>query len=215
MTAWRAVTSIPGRLLLSVGCILGFGAVGTLAYWSDHATLSTGSIVSGSLDLQLGGRNPQTPDIGWEEAGQDGSLEYAVVELDNVSPGESVAMELHIRNAGSTALTFTGTGASDTNALYPHFTATTTLGGAASNTGTRESVDRAGSCSSGTIWWDKHALSVTEAPVRPGDEPFRLDPGERVQVCILAAFSSSAPGTYQGRSAGITVVLRAKQVSAP
>lgn len=125
MTAWRVVRTIPVRLLFSVGLVLGFGAIGTMAYWSDNATLTSGTITSGSLDLQIGGRNLQG-ELGWEPAGENGVLEYAVVELDNVAPGESVAMELHVRNAGSVPLTFTGTGAASSNDMSPHPTATTT-----------------------------------------------------------------------------------------
>src|SRR5690554_5897895 len=90
--AWRVVRSIPVRLLLSAGLILGFGAVGTMAYWTDQATLSTGTVSSGSLDLQIGGRNPQTGQIAWDKGGEGTRWNYAVVELDNVAPGESVAM---------------------------------------------------------------------------------------------------------------------------
>lgn len=212
---WRAITSVRGRLLLSTGLILGFGAVGTLALWSDTASISSGPITSGTLDLQIGGRHPQAGEIQWDRPGQDSTLRHAVVELDNVSPGESVAMELHVRNAGSTPLTFTGVGRSATDDMSPHLTASTILGGAATNSGTREAVNRSGTCSSGTTWWDRHVLSTSETPVTPGGAAVRLDPGERIQVCMLAAFSASAPGSFQGRTTTITVALRAKQVGAP
>jgi len=212
---WRTITSTPGRLLLSVGLILGFGAVGTMAYWTDQATLSTGTISSGSLDLQIGGRNSQTGQIAWDKVGEGTRWNYAVVELDNVAPGESVAMELHIRNVGSVPLTFTGTGATTTSEMGQHLTASTTLGGAASNSGTREAVDRKGTCSAGETWWTSHVLTETPSPVTPNNRAIRLDPQERIQVCMLAGFSASAPPAFQGASTTIEVVFDAKQVGAP
>jgi len=138
------MSTVPVRLLLSLGLVLGFGAIGTVAYWSDEATLATGSITSGSLDLQVGGLDPQTGNVAWQAVGADELWRYSVRELDNVAPGESVAMDLFLRNAGSATLTFTATGISTTMAMNPHLTASTVLGGTASNTGTREAVNRTG-----------------------------------------------------------------------
>lgn len=215
-TAWRAVTSVPVRLLLSLGLVLGFAAVGTTAYWADTATFRTGKIEAGSLDLQLGGRNPQTGVVEWSAVGLDQDWNYSVLQLDNVSPGESVAMELHLRNIGTTPLTFTGTGASRTDGMSPYLTATTVRGGTAGNTGTRDAVNRTGTCSGGSAtWWNAHPLSTTPRPVTPENAAIRLDPGAEMQVCILAAFLGTAPNTYQGRSTTIEVNLTGKQVGTP
>lgn len=214
-TAWRHVASVPGRLVLSMGLVLGFASIGTLAYWADTATFTTGRIEAGSLDLQLGGRDPATGNIRWEAVGTDQSWTYSVLQLDNVSPGESVAMELHLRNVGTTPLTFTAQGTSTTNDMNPHLLATTTLGGTAANTGTRDAVDRKGTCTGGTTWWNNHVLSTTPAPVTPGNTPIRLAANQEIQVCMLAGLAAAAPNTYQGKSTTIRVVISAKQVGAP
>lgn len=215
-SVWRTVASVPVRLLLSLGLVLGFAAVGTTAYWADTATFTTGKIEAGSLDLQLGGRNPETGVVEWSAVGLDEDWSYSVLQLDNVSPGESVAMELHIRNVGSTPLTFTGVGTSTTNDLNPYLTATTRVGATASNTGTREAVDRKGACTDGTAtWWTNYPLSTTSQPVTPNNAPVSLAANAQMQVCMLAGLSADAPNAYQGRSTTIQVVLNAKQVGAP
>lgn len=215
-SAWRTIASVRVRLLLSLGLVLGFAAVGTSAYWADNATFTTGKIEAGSLDLQLGGRNPATGQVEWSAVGLNQDWNYSVLQLDNVSPGESVAMELHIRNVGSTPLTFTGVGSSTTNDLNPYLTATTRLGGVASNTGTREAVNRTGTCSAGTAtWWTDHPLSTTTRVVTPSNAPITLAANAQIQVCILAGLSASTPNSYQGRSTTIQVALAAKQVGAP
>lgn len=215
-TAWRAVASVPVRLFLSLGLVLGFAAVGTTAYWADTATFTTGKIEAGSLDLQLGGRNPENPsEIIWQAVGQDKNWDYSVMQLDNVSPGESVAMELWIRNIGTTPLTFTGAGTSLTDALSPHLWASTTLMSDASNTGTREAVNRKGVCSAGTNWWVDHRLSTTPAAVTPNNAPISLAPNQEIRVCMVAGLSIDAPNDYQGKSTTIRVVLTGKQVGAP
>lgn len=216
-TAWRWIASVQVRLLLSLGLVLGFAAIGTSAYWADNATFTTGSIEAGSLDLQLGGRDPANPEqIVWSAVGLNQDWNYSVMELDNVSPGESVAMELHIRNVGSTPLTFTGVGTSTNDEFGNNLTATTRLGGVASNTGTREAVSRAGTCSAGTAtWWTDHALTTTPRVVTPGNSPVTLTPNDEIQVCMLAGLKASTPNAFQGASTTIQVTLTAKQVGAP
>lgn len=215
-TAWRCVASVQVRLLLSLGLVLGFAAVGTSAFWADNATFTTGKIEAGSLDLQLGGRNPATGVVEWSAVGLNQDWNYSVLQLDNVSPGESVAMELHVRNVGSTPLTFTGIGSSTTNDLTPYLTATTRLGGVASNTGTREAVNRTGTCSAGTAtWWNDHPLSTTTRVVTPSNAPVTLAANAQIQVCMLAGLISTTPNSFQGKSTTIQVALSAKQVGAP
>ena len=211
---WRVMSTVPVRLLLSLGLVLGFGAIGTVAYWSDEATLATGSITSGSLDLQVGGLDPETGDVAWQAVGADELWRYSVRELDNVAPGESVAMDLFLRNAGSATLTFTATGISTTMAMNPHLTASTVLGGTASNTGTREAVNRTGTCSAGTPWWTRHVLSTTPFAVTPDNEAVTLGPGAQIRVCMLAGLAAAAPGSSQNSETEIRVVFRAKQVGA-
>lgn len=215
-TAWRAVASVPVRLLLSLGLVLGFAAVGTTAYWADTATFRTGKIEAGSLDLQLGGRNPQTGVVEWSAVGLDQDWNYSVLQLDNVSPGESVAMELHLRNVGTTPLTYTAVGRSTTDSMSPHLLVTNVRGGTAANTGTRDAVNRTGTCSGGSAtWWNNHALSTAPTDVTPGGAAIRLDPGATMHVCMLARFAGTAPNSYQGASTTVEVDVTAKQVGAP
>ncbi|MCD9153086.1 SipW-dependent-type signal peptide-containing protein [Aeromicrobium duanguangcaii] len=214
-TAWTWISSVQVRLLMALGLVLGFSAVGTAAYWSDSATLA-GEIESGSLDLQLGARNPETGEVQWSAVGLNQNWNYSVQELDNVAPGESVAKELHIRNAGTTPLTFTAAGSSSTDALNPHLTATMRLGGEASNTGTREEVNRIGTCTAGTAtWWDGHVLSTTPEPLTPGNAPVTLAPNASIQVCMVAGLSADAPNEYQDKSTMLKIDFDAKQVGAP
>lgn len=208
--------SVRVRVLLALGLVVGFAAVGTMAYWSDTAVFETGSIQAGSLDLQLGGRDPATGNVEWSAVGLNKDWQYSVLQLDNVSPGESVAMELHVRNIGSTPLTFTGLGRATTDEMGQYLTASTWLGGTASNTGTREAVARTGSCTPGTAqWWNNHPLTPAPTEVRPGNAPYRLDPNQSIQVCIVAGLSSATPNSFQGASTTIEVSLEAKQVGAP
>ncbi|MBE7325789.1 hypothetical protein IEQ44_14140 [Nocardioides sp. Y6] len=228
-TAWRWLASVQVRLLLSLGLVLGFAAVGTSAYWADNATFTTGTIAAGRLDLQLGGRDPATGQVVWSAVGLNENWNYSVMQLDNVSPGESVAMELHIRNVGSTPLTFTGVGTSTTNSFWSggegFLVAKTMLGGVASNTGTREAVNRTGTCTGGTMWWGEntatlwtgnpHQLSTTPRVVTPGNAPVALAPNQEIQVCILAGLDLDAPNSIQSASTTVQVALEAKQIGAP
>lgn len=209
---WRVLGSVPARLLMTAGILVGFGAIGTSAYWTDQATVQTGSFTSGTFDLQLG---PDTSNL--LLGGQGGTWSFAVLELADVSPGESVAKNIVFKNAGSTTLRFTGTAATSTDELSPRLLITTRPNADAGNTGTRAAVDRTGSCTGGTFnWWTNEALSTTSTSVIRNQTPAHvtLAPGATLQVCMLVTLDPAAPNTYQGRTTTITSTFSAVQPNA-
>ncbi|MDV8078661.1 SipW-dependent-type signal peptide-containing protein [Rhodococcus sp. IEGM 1370] len=83
---------------MSIGIVLGLGAVGTLAAWSDSATATSGVFTTGRLDIKVG-----TPAI-------DNNPPVFATTLANpaIFPGDTVAAGLLISNAaGSVANTYT------------------------------------------------------------------------------------------------------------
>lgn len=52
-TAW-----IRTRAVLSLGMVLGLGAVGTMAAWSGSTTATSGMFSTGSIRLELNGQHP-------------------------------------------------------------------------------------------------------------------------------------------------------------
>lgn len=48
-------TSGRARAIMSVGIVLGLGAVGTLAAWTDNATATSGVFSTGSIEMKLNG----------------------------------------------------------------------------------------------------------------------------------------------------------------
>ena len=102
--------SIRVRAFLSLGILLGFSSVNTLAFWTDSATMTTGTITSGSLDLQLNGNL----------AGQGGTWTNSAFTFSNMIPGESFAVTVPVQRAAGTApFTYTATGTS-TGGLASH-----------------------------------------------------------------------------------------------
>ena len=208
-TRLEAVFSVPARLVMTAGILVGFGAVGTSAFWTDEANLDTGSFSSGTLDLLLGPDNATT-----YLPGQGGTWTFAVLELADVAPGESVAKDIVFTNGGSTTLRFTGTARTTSNDLNPHLKITTRPNATAGNTGDKETVTRAGSCSGGTDnWWTDKSLSTTAVPVIENQTPasVTLAPRAQLKVCMLVTFDKAAPSSYQGKTTTIKATFNAVQ----
>ncbi|RYY50070.1 MAG: hypothetical protein EON53_03445 [Actinomycetales bacterium] len=207
----RAVTrSRRARALLSLGVVLGLGAVGTAAYFTDDATLGTGSVASGVLDLELG---PTTETFLLD--GPGGSWHFAVVQLADVFPGESVAMDLFIKNGGTTPLTFTGEAWSTTNDLYradgTGLLVSTRRGAVAGNS-TGSTGYRSGTCAGGTEdWWVDHPISTTARVLTPSDASVSVGAGDAVRVCMLVRFPATAPSTLQQKTATLRATFDAVQ----
>lgn len=85
------------RAVLSVGAVLGLGAVGTLASWSDSAVANTGSFstAAGSLiEMQLNGKVA--------------AAQFTSFDVSGLMPGEGKAAILAVHNSGDGAFNYTG-----------------------------------------------------------------------------------------------------------
>ncbi len=95
----RALVSARARAIMSIGIVLGLGAVGTLAAWSDTSTATSGAFTTGRLDIKVG------PAPGVDNNPVSFSTALADAEL---FPGETAASGLLVTNApGSVANTYT------------------------------------------------------------------------------------------------------------
>lgn len=83
----RLHDSVRLRALLSLGIVAGFGAVGTLAAWSDDAT-ATAQFTAGTINLTLNG-DP------------DDAVELTSLSMSNMYPGSSKAAALTVGNDGT------------------------------------------------------------------------------------------------------------------
>src|SRR5688500_795356 len=100
------------RALLSLGLLFGITQVGTLASWTDSATVVSEPFSRGTLDLQVGVRAAA------QLALHGGSWAHANRALPLMAPGESVAKALTVGNGGTVALTYNATVVSSNNGLF-------------------------------------------------------------------------------------------------
>lgn len=200
---WAMITSVPLRAALCLGMLLGFGAIGTVAYWSDSATVAGGSFSAGSLDLQVGATTAD------QLAGQGGTWNYTALTLFDMIPGESVARSLTIKNTGTTALTYNGVISTTSATLGTNLQATIVKDGAVSNSGSQAAGNRAGVCGTGTTWQTNLPLSTTTQPVTTAT--VTLQPGATTTLCVKIGLGSATPGTFQTKSTSVTMLFTANQ----
>ncbi|GGF98142.1 hypothetical protein GCM10007304_10150 [Rhodococcoides trifolii] len=84
------------RALLSLGMVLGLGAVGTLAAWSAAPVTTSGVFTTGVIDIQLNGNQ-----------GATSTTPYVFSPTNSVVPGASVAVVLPVQNKGTVPFTYT------------------------------------------------------------------------------------------------------------
>jgi predicted ribosomally synthesized peptide with SipW-like signal peptide len=191
------------RLVLSLGLVLGFGAVGTMASWSDSARVTTGSFATGELDLQVGATQADQLDD------QGGTWNHATFGLTDMVPSEGVAKPLIIRNTGSTPLTYTAVASATGTAFEGQLLLTVVKDGVPGDAAGQTLGNRRGTCSGGTAWTTDLALGQTPKPLRA--QPVALDPGASTTLCVKAALSSSAPQTLQNMTTSVTLLITAAQ----
>ncbi|MDQ0673705.1 putative ribosomally synthesized peptide with SipW-like signal peptide [Pseudarthrobacter siccitolerans] len=92
--------SVRLRALLSAGMVLGLGAVGTLAAWTDESK-ATATFSAGTLDLKL----KELPGGTYADSATITSL-----NMTDMYPGVSKAAMLQVSNSGTVPLSYTLTG---------------------------------------------------------------------------------------------------------
>jgi predicted ribosomally synthesized peptide with SipW-like signal peptide len=195
----RGLRSTRVRVLLATGMLLGLNVPGTLAYWTDSATVAGGTFSSGTLDMTLDG-NQGNPEA-WTNS---------VMTLGDMVPGESFAASFPVRNDGTVAFTYTATGTASGD-LAPELSFQAVVGGDAASNATVGGL-RTGTCAGGTAMVAQTLDATPRTVVGTAQE---LAAGASQSVCLLVTLSTAAPGSAQGQSATGTLVFAAKQLGAP
>ena len=188
-----------GRLVraacaLLAATVVGVGSLGTYAFWTDEATLASGTITSGTLNLRVDGNEGNPTPYSW-----------TALSLTDMAPGESVAAQLSVQNTGTTPFTFTATGAF-TAGIQPYFQLRVVRGGTAGNSGS--AYPRTGSCTGGTETFATGTLAngATVVPTSPV-----VAAGGSTTLCVIASLPISAANAAQGASGTLTLNLSAVQ----
>lgn len=181
------------RAVLSVGTLLGFGTIGTTAYWTDDTTAQLGGLDSGEIHIDLFDAFRLKVD----------SHQWTGMSLANMLPGSSVANVVSVTNnsIGRVDLTYTVQG-SATGAIAPHLQVTLLSGGTSNGT----------TCSGGApVGAANTALSTTMTAI--GSTDTALPPGQSDQLCVQVRLAPNAPSETQSQTSTATFVFTGTQAA--
>jgi predicted ribosomally synthesized peptide with SipW-like signal peptide len=190
--------SVRLRALLSAGMVLGLGAVGTLAAWTDESK-ATATFSAGTLDLKL----KELPGGTFADSAAITSL-----NMTAMYPGVSRAGMVQLSNSGTVPLSYTLTGsavaglAGQGGDLGGSLQVGVYSGGAASNTGTT------GSCTGTRIGTTDVALNSSLIAT-----PLTLAPAGTADLCLVVSMPSNAASNLQGTSTTATFTFNASMGS--
>lgn len=195
------------RALISLAAVAvlasGMSVKGTFAFWTDSATVRTGSFTAGTLDITVKG----------ELAGpaNNGGSTTADLTLTNMVPGESVATSFPLKNNGSIPLTYTLTGTGSGGlAVQNGLQYSVVFGATETNSGAISTGDRAGRCGA-TVATDANTTLLTSSATTFVTDR-ALSTGATDTVCIVARLNSNAPNALQGLSGSATFLFASKQL---
>lgn len=187
----KSLRSTRVRALLSLGIVLGFGAVGTLAYWTDSAALAGGNFTSGTLDIKLSG------------ADNNPAAFTTSFSATNMQPGDSKAASVIVQNAGSIDFTYTATGIAP-GALGSLLVFRVVPGGSVAGSGSSMSCAGGTQTFNATMNASSNVISANRPIAAGANEPF----------CVSATLPTGTT-TGQGQSTTASFTFNAKQVGAP
>jgi predicted ribosomally synthesized peptide with SipW-like signal peptide len=182
-----AERSVRLRALLSAGMVLGLGAVGTLAAWTDEST-ATATFSAGTLDLKL----RTLPDGTLAD-----SVAMTALNMTAMYPGVSQAAMVSVSNSGTTPLSYTLAGAA-TGQLGTALRVSVYAGGTATN-------DAAGGTCSGTL------LGTAEAALAGTliSSARTLPAAGTEDVCLRVKFPANAASSLQATTSTATFTFNA------
>lgn len=199
-TAGRAVSesSVRLRALLAAGMVLGLGAVGTLAAWTDEST-ATATFTAGTLDLKL----KMLPDGTLAD-----SVAMTSLDMTAMYPGVGRAAIVQVSNSGSVPLSYTLTGSAVAGAGGMGGNLGTALQVGVSSGATAENTATTGQCTGGTAIAGPVSLAGQLITT-----PRILAPAATENICLVVSLPSTADNTLQGTSTTATFTFNASMGS--
>lgn len=210
---WRSTRL---RAALSLGVVLCLGATGTLAYWTDEATITGGTFQSGILDLTAG------PTTGAENLTGTGpnSWTYSALAISDMLPGDSVSKTVVLKNSGGVPLRLNGVVTTTTNDLGVVGTPAQGLqiiivDGATASASTTDPATgvRTGGCGAGTSVYTGNPTTTSTTAIY--SSPPTLAAGQTRSVCVRAILPTAAPNAVQNKSTAVKLSMTASQLGAP
>ena len=176
------------KAVLSLGMLVGLGAVSTLASWTGGAT-ATAHITAATVSLGVG-------------ATAGGATTYTVpINGSNWYPGMSQAQKLVVTNTSTVAVPYSISG-SFTDVPAAGLGQAMTL---MVSDGAVQGTPPNASCSGGTQILKKDAMAAFPAPVLRGS----LVPGASDTFCVQYLLPVTAANTLQGATTSMTLTFTA------
>lgn len=197
------MTSARVRAALSLGVLVGLGAIGTSAFWTDEATVNSGGFSAGAIHLDLAGNVRVKPE----------TYAWTSMALTDMIPGSNRAAMLPVHNnsvPSSLRFTYVVQGgyviSGSENAPFASSLQITFYRNATVN-GTQTA------CTGGTIVGTAQQLLTanTSAALLPSQGPVTV--GTPDALCVVVGLSADAPNTAQGRAATVRLQFLATSVA--
>jgi predicted ribosomally synthesized peptide with SipW-like signal peptide len=171
------------RALLGLGVLLGVGATGTFAFWTDEVTIAGTSLTAGTIDLLV-------------NADVDDDVAASSLTMSAMVPGSTSAEVLTVKNNGTAPMKYTlngglGAGATDLSSASA-LKLSVRLGGAAVG----------GACTGGAALVGPLTLTTTPAAVITPGRPLAATGTET--LCFQVTLDPTAPSSLQGKTATAT-----------
>lgn len=194
----------PWRTALVILAVLaGTGVAGTWAYWADTATVLSGTIHAGSMDLQFDAGGP-----GFADGIGTGYVATEIATAVALAPGESVAFPLVVRNVGTPAFAWTATVQRHTTWSFVGSPISVVLGsGTPSNP--NETYPRVGSCSGDNIGSTVVVSGTAETLLGTGRT---VTGGGADPICVIVRMLPTASNDNQSKSGVLRIDVTAEQV---
>ncbi|GLB63594.1 hypothetical protein NCCP2495_14730 [Dietzia sp. NCCP-2495] len=183
---WRGSAWTRVRALLSLGMVFSLSAAGTVAYWVDNATATSGAFSAASLDLQVNDSYAST----WSLAGS------------GLMPGSTVASTLTVQNKGGVGFGYTAKINATGDSSLAQYIAVTARAGATLSGGT---------CTGGTQIGSTTLAVGTSKPFISTARTLTSSSSEI--LCFQAQLSSAVSKTVSGKAVKAVVEFTATAAS--
>ncbi|MDT9592520.1 SipW-dependent-type signal peptide-containing protein [Nocardioides zeae] len=206
--ARRAPSGWRVRALAALVLLLALGSAGTLASWNDTATVQTGAIRSGSMDLQVAAVASPNGATTWSAVGTGAGLDATSITASGLAPGETVAFPLSFRNVGDPPLDYAATVRTGASWTYVGATISVRVGTGAATNSAAGTYPRTGTCS-GPLQGTATTVTTTDTVVLA---PRRLAGGGAVEtLCVVVGMLGDATNANQGKTGTIRLDVTGTQ----